>query len=183
MYSHAKFPRSHNQFTPRDEEQLSRKMNEDFWQDVKRASPRSKCIQMLGNHDARPLKRVLEVYPEAEDWIKERLQKMFTFDGVHTVFNPREEYYLNSNTILFHGYRSKLGEHRDFTLMNCINGHTHNPGVVFKKIRGASLWELNTGFAGDPQAKGLTYTPQKITQWTQGFGVINKYGPQFIQVY
>jgi hypothetical protein len=44
------------------------------------------------------------------------------------------------------------------------------------------LFELNSGLAGDPEAKGLTYTPQKITVWTPGFGAINKYGPQFVSV-
>lgn len=180
MYSHAKFPRSHNIFRPQEEEQLSRQMNVDFWEEVKRRSPDSKCFQLMGNHDIRPMKRVLEQYPEAEDWIKDRLSKLFTFDGVTTIFDPRQELMVGSNIAIFHGYRSGLGDHRDYTLMNCMNGHTHIGGVVFRTVRGILIWELNSGLAGDPEAKGLTYTPQKITKWTPGFSAVDKIGPRFV---
>lgn len=181
MYSHSKFPRSHNIFTPREEETTAREQNIKFWESIILASPNSICTQMMGNHDIRPMKRVLEVYPEAEDWIKERLTKLFTFQGVNIIFDPREEVILG-DICIFHGYRSGLGQHRDYTLLNCINGHTHVGGTVFRRIRGQTLWELNSGLAGDPEAKGLTYTPQKITHWTPGFGVVDKNGPRFIPV-
>lgn len=181
-YSHAKFPRSHNQFTPRQEDAMARQMNEEFWQKIKKASPKSKCYQLMGNHDIRPIKRVIEEYPEAEDWVKEKLNSMFTFPGVTTIFDPREELFLSNNVIAFHGYRGKLGEHRDYTLYCTLNGHTHLGGVVFRKIRGQVIWELNSGLAGDPLAKGLTYTPQKITHWTPGFSAIDKRGPRFIHL-
>lgn len=181
MYSHSKFPKSHNIFTPREEEKVAREENENFWKEVQKKSPQSKCIQMLGNHDVRPLKRVLESYPEAEDWIKEKMEKLFTFENVKTIQDPREEVLLG-NIAIFHGYRTKLGDHRDYTLYNTINGHTHVGGTVFRKIRGDILWELNSGMAGNPEAKGLTYTPQKITHWTKGFGEVDEEGPRFIWV-
>lgn len=181
MYSHSKFPRSHNIFTPREEQSLARKMNEEFWKAVKNASPNSECIQMLGNHDIRPLRRVLESYPAAEDWIEKILHELFTFDGVKTIFDPREELILGDIAI-FHGYRSQLGSHRDYTLMNTVNGHTHHGGVVYRRLRGQTLWELNSGFAGDPESKGLSYTPQKITTQTPGFGEVDEMGPRFIPI-
>jgi len=181
MYSHAKFPRSHNIFTPREEQDLARKGNEEFWREIKKRSPESKCVQMLGNHDVRPLKRILETYPAAEDWIEKILKELFTFDGVETFFDPREELILG-NTAIFHGYRGGLGDHRDYTLMNCVNGHTHKGGVVYRQIRGTVLWELNSGLAGDPTAKGLTYTPQRIINWTPGFGAHDELGARFVSV-
>lgn len=179
MYSHTKFPRSHNIFTPREERAKSREMNTKFWQDVKRRHPEAKCEQMLGNHDIRPLKRVLEEYPEAEDWIAEALKRDFTFEGTHTTFDQRQEFWIDKIMIV-HGYRSKLGDHRDYALHSAICGHTHMGGVVWKKLRGELIFELNSGLAGDPLAKGLSYTPQKLTIWTPGFGAVNKYGPAFI---
>ena len=179
MYSHSKFPRSHNVFAPREEEKLARKANEDFWKEIHRISPQSACVQMMGNHDVRPMKRIIESYPEAEDWIAEKLKQLFSFDSVETVMDPREELILG-NICIFHGYRSQLGAHRDYTLMNCMNGHTHKGGVVYRQIRGMVLWELNSGLAGDPEAKGLTYTPQKITIWTPGFGAYDAWGARFI---
>lgn len=182
MYSHTRFPRSHNVFTPREERTLARKMNADFWEAIIRISPDSQCRQTLGNHDVRPLKRILEEYPESEDWIQEGLNKDFTFPGVTTLFDPRQEVYLSDEIIVFHGYKSGIGGHRDYTLMSCINGHTHKGGVVFRRVRGKLLFELNSGYAGDPLAKGLTYTPQKIVEWTWGFGALDNDGPRFIPV-
>lgn len=181
MYSHMKFPRSHNVFTPREEQARARKSNEDFWIEVKRRHPEIICTQMMGNHDVRPLKRIMESYPEAEDWIAEKIKTLFTFPDVRTIHDPREELVLGG-TLVFHGYRTQLGAHRDYTLYNTINGHTHRGGVVFRRIRGQTLWELNSGLAGDPEAKGLTYTPQKITEWTPGFGSVDPIGPRFIPV-
>lgn len=182
MFSHSKYPRSHNLFTPRDEQRLARERNEKFWKDVQERSPNSKCYQLLGNHDVRPMKRILESYPEAEDWIAEKMKQLFTFSNVTTIHDPREELMVREDIAVFHGYRSQLGAHRDFTLLNCINGHTHKGGVVFRRIRGATLFEGNSGMAGDPEAKGLTYIPQKIVDWTPGFLVCDEWGPRFIPV-
>lgn len=182
MYSHSKFPRSHNEFTPREEQRLAREKNEAFWKKIQEISPKSKCYQLLGNHDIRPMKRVLEAYPEAEDWITEKLKELFTFEGVTTYHDAREELELPNDILVFHGYKSKLGAHRDYTLMSTVNGHTHKGGSVFRKIRGRILFELNSGFAGDHSAKGLTYTPQRITDQTEGFAACDKWGPRFIPV-
>lgn len=182
MYAHSKYPRSLNIYTPRDEQELSRKANEVFWQEIKKRCPKARCVQMLGNHDARALKRVLEAYPAAEDWVEEMIQRLFTFEGVETIFDPRQELMLPGNIMVHHGYRSKLGDHASYTLYNCIVGHTHVGGAVFRQMRGQVRWECNSGVAGDPESKALSYSPQKITNWTPGFAWIDEYGPRFIPV-
>lgn len=179
MYSHSKFPRSHNVFTPRDEQKLSREENEKFWKRIQDAAPKAKCYQLTGNHDARPLRHILETYPEAEDWVTQKLQEAFTFPGVETFHDPRQELILG-DVMIHHGYRSKLGDHRDYSRYNAIVGHTHKGGCVFRAVRGELIWELNSGLAGDPLSKGLSYTPQRITDWTAGFGYVWPWGPQFI---
>jgi UDP-2,3-diacylglucosamine pyrophosphatase LpxH len=180
MYSQAKFPRSHNQFTPKDEENLARKLNQEFWEEIQRLSPKSKCVQLLGNHDVRPLKRTIETMPTMEHWIQEVFKRLFSFPGVATEFDPRQELMLPGDIMVHHGYRSKLGDHRDYALYNAIVGHTHRPGVVWRKIRGTQMFEMNCGLAGDPLAKGLTYTPQKIVDWVNAFGVVDEDGPRNI---
>lgn len=180
-YSHAKFARSHNVFTPRDEHSAGRRMAEEMWAKIRSIVPNARCIQVLGNHDVRPMRRILEVYPEAEDWISEILRKTMSFEGVETIMDIREELILPGQVMVIHGYRSKLGEHRDHTLMNAVCGHQHVGGVVFKNFHGIGVrWELNCGLVGDPQAKGLSYTPQKITNWTLGWGWLDEHGPRFI---
>jgi predicted phosphodiesterase len=181
MYGQAKFPRSHNVFTPKQEEQMARHLNEEFWKRVQTVNANAKCYQMLGNHDVRPLKRVMEAVPTMEHWIEEYFQKIFTFDNVTTYFNAREELIIG-DTVIHHGYRSKLGDHRDDLLMNVIVGHTHLAGVVYRTQRNKVIWEMNCGLAGNPEAKGLTYTPQRMVKWTPAFGTVNKYGPQVVIV-
>ncbi len=172
MYSHSKYPKSVNIFTPRDEETQARKHNEDFWKRIKEVCPKSRCFQLLGNHDIRPMKRVIEEYPSAEDWVLDHFKKRFTFDGVETVYD----------IAIFHGYRSKLGDHRDYIHMKCMIGHQHVGGTVFRRIKGITLWESNSGVAGDIESKGLAYTPQKMTHQTPGFSYTDKWGPRFIAV-
>jgi predicted phosphodiesterase len=181
MYAYSKYPRSHNLYSPRDEQSIARKMNEEFWDKVQSLCKNAKCIQMLGNHCIRPLKRVLEEYPEAEDWIAEKLKELFTFKNVLTVHDHRQEVIINEDCI-FHGYRSQLGAHRDYTHMNCHNGHSHVGGTVFRRIKGKTLFECNSGVAGDIDSKALSYTSQKITHQTPGFSYRDKYGPRFIAV-
>ena len=181
MYAHSKYSRSMNVYSPREEQSLARRMNEEFWANVKSACKKVQCFQMLGNHDIRPLKKTLEHYPEAEDWINEKMKELFTFDGVTTIHDHRQELQINED-LIFHGYRSKLGDHRDYTHMNCHNGHSHVGGVVYRRIKGKTLFECNSGVAGDIEAKALSYTPQKMTHQTPGFSYRDKWGARFIAV-
>lgn len=179
QYSWAKFPRSHNIFTPKQEEDLARKNLVEFWSEMRKAAPKAKLIQLIGNHDARVLKRTLEVMPAMEHWIEKYFHDLYTFDDVKTVIDPREEFIIE-DIAFHHGYRSKLGDHRDYIHMNFVGGHTHRGGVVYKNIKNNILWELNAGLAGDPTSKGLSYTNQRMNDWTIGFASIDEYGPRFI---
>lgn len=180
MYSHAKFPRSHNVFTPREESKAARSEAEKMWSKLYKLCPQARRIQIVGNHDARPMKRVLEAYPEAEDWIIEIMQKMLSFDGVELISDSREELLLSGNVRVIHGYYSQLGKHRDFNVTNVVCGHSHRGGVVYKQIRNVIIWELNAGLTGDPSSKGLSYTAQKTIDWTLGWGWLDEWGPRFI---
>lgn len=179
-YSHSKFPRSHNIFTPREETELARKQAETFWSEIAKAAPDSKKYQLCGNHDARMLKRILEVYPGAEDWIVKMLEELMSFQGVKTILDAREELMLPGEVACIHGFRSQTGQHRDYLMHNVVAGHLHIGNVSFRQMRGRVLWELNCGLAGDPESKGLSYTPTKITNWTLGWGWLDQYGPRFV---
>lgn len=180
LYSHAKFPRSHNVFTPKEESKLARSGAEEMWASIRKRAPKARLIQICGNHDIRPIKRVLESYPEAEDWIEEIIKKMMSFDGVQLISDPREELELDGNVKVIHGYYTGIGKHRDFNVSNIVCGHTHRGGVVFKQVRNEILWELNAGLCGDPSSKGLSYTAQRTIDWTLGWGWLDEYGPRFI---
>lgn len=178
MYSHAKFPKSHNIFTPKEEEELAKKRVSEFWAKCRQAAPHAKCVGLLGNHDLRPLKRTLESMPQIEHWVERYFSELMSFDGVEMVLDAREEYII-SDIAFIHGYLSQLGAHRDFMLMNTVRGHDHLGGVAFRQIQGKTLWELDAGLAGDYKAKGFSYTPQKMTKQTNGFAAIDALGPRF----
>lgn len=179
MMAHSRFPRSLNAYSPDEEFSLGRRMAEGFWETVGKIVPEAERVQLLGNHDMRPMLRVYEALPAQEGWVRKAFQDAFTFPGVRTVYDARQEVFFE-DYFAIHGYKSKLGEHRDHALMNVVCAHTHTGGVAYRQIRGKSLWELNAGYLGDPESKALGYTPQKLSKWTKGWAAVDAWGPRFI---
>lgn len=108
------------------------------------------------------------------------LTPLYTFPGVKLTVDPREELELDG-VFFHHGYITKLGGNRDFMNACSVTGHSHRAGVAFRTIWGGhQIWELNAGTLGDPQSKGLSYTPQKHHHQTLGLGWIDRFGPRFI---
>lgn len=182
--SHSRFPTSKNIYTPREEQKAGRAQSEEMWKMLISASAKSKKYQLWGNHSERPLKRILETYPEAEDWVRQMVTELMTFKGVETVDDSRTELILPGNVMAIHGYLSRPGSHRDYNLgFNVVHGHLHTAHVMFKKIQGRVLFEMNCGIAADIHSKAFTYTPQKSTAWASGFGWLDENGPRFVPVF
>lgn len=179
MYSHAKFPRSHNLFTPKEEEYKARAMAEKMWKRFKLDCPEAKLIQCVGNHDVRPIKRTMEAVPSIEHWLEKYFQEIMSFPGVHSVLDSREEFRIE-DIIFIHGYASGIGRHRDHFNNNVCVGHTHVGGVSFRQQQQKVIWELNVGYLADQFAKGLSYTPTRSVKWTLGIGFIDNFGPRFV---
>lgn len=179
FYSHSKFPRSHNVFTPKDEESSARRRLEELWSELGKAAPKAKKVMLLGNHAIRPIKRILEAVPSLEHWAEKYLADYLSFPGVETVLDPREEYKI-ADISFVHGWTGGVGKHRDYLMTNVVLGHLHVGSVSFRNIGGRTLFELNAGLAGDPESKGLSYTPTKTVQWTLGYAAIDALGPRFI---
>lgn len=177
MLSWSKFPTSQLHFTAKGEIERSFADAEAMWKRIRAIAPKAKCYQLRGNHDIRPFKRVLEVAPALEVFIE--LDRFYKFEGVELIGDHREELIIDGIAFI-HGYRTRLGDHANYMMHNAVVGHSHRGGVAFKQIRGKTLWELNCGFLADPSSKGLSYTPQKITDWTQGVGIIDSLGPRFV---
>jgi len=179
LYAQSKFPRSLNHYGPEEEERLGMVMANEMWSSLKKICPKAQCYQLLGNHDIRPIKRVLEAAPSLEHVVKSHYKNLIRFEGVTTIDDYRQELIIDG-IVFHHGYRSQLGSHRDYVLRNFVCGHSHKGGVVFKRLREEIIWELNAGFVGDADAKALSYTAQKIHDQTLGWGYIDEYGPRFI---
>lgn len=180
-YSAAKFPRSYNVFTPRDERKWSRYYSEVMWNFV--GTHAKDRYQMVGNHCVRPVKRIMELAPEFEDEMVAVLNEDYTFEGVKTIYDPREELYIDDICFL-HGYLGNPMGHAMFNLKNFVGGHTHRGHTMFLPKDGHEqkmIWELNAGYVADACSKGLSYTAQRrATRWTHGFGHIDEFGPRFV---
>lgn len=179
--AHSKFPRSHNFYNAKQEEELARAELERFWKCVQIAAPNAKCVQIVGNHDLRPLKRVLETAPNFEHWAEEKWRQLMTFEGVETKYDHREEFEV-AGILFTHGFLHSEGRHRDYFMQNVVIGHLHKLWVQYRKVRGQTIWEMSCGFLGDPESKALGYTPSKKANMQLGFALIDQFGPRVIHL-
>jgi predicted phosphodiesterase len=179
-YAASKFPRSQNIYTPKEEERLGIEMAQNAWKQLRESCPKSKCYQLMGNHDVRMLKRTLEALPIAEHWIEKYFKELFSFEGVETIFDTRQE--LEIDGILFtHGFLSS-GSHKDYYLKNVIHGHDHKLYVQHRRIHGQSIFEMSCGFIGDVESKPLSYTSSKLANFQLGFGWVDQWGARTIHL-
>ena len=177
----SKYPKRFLEMGPDQEIQKGRRVAEAFWAKVQRLVPKAKCLQMLGNHDDRPAKRIMEQFPEVANLLN--FNHLFQFPGVKTNLDSRQENVvrLNGKDIIFqHGHLSQLGAHMKFNQQSTVVGHSHRGGVVYQGILKEIQYELNCGFLADRSAGPLQYGPSKKKNWTLGVGMIDAYGPRFV---
>lgn len=178
MFSFSRFPRSSNYITPKDEIEYGRAILEDLWRRLQKASPKAKCFQLMGNHDSRVLKQIIATLPAAESLLD--LRPIFSFKGVETLPSERDELFINGICFM-HGFRSKLGDHAVHNAQSTVCGHSHQGGVVYRRLGDKIIWELNAGYLADANSEALSYTRQRrISNWTLGCGYIDGLGPRFI---
>lgn len=181
QYCFSRFTKK-NIIRPEAELDQARNFGFKMWHQIKTSNPESKCIQLLGNHDLRLIKRAEERLPEAQELIRNTVLELYRFPEVLTIEDHREEYRIGE--ILFmHGFRAKLGDHMRYNLENTVCGHSHIGGVIFELRGDKILWELNCGHLADHTKEPLCYSEQKISKWTLGYGLItidNIARPQFV---
>lgn len=179
QWSHSRFPTSRNYYRPDEEMELARNMSVAFWLELKKACPSAAMHQIMGNHDLRMLKQVLSGAPTLEGLVSASIEKLYEFEGVTTVKDYREELIIQG-VMFHHGYMSKHGQQRDFVMQNLCTGHTHRGAVVYRALKDRTIAHLDCGFVGDAESKALSYTTQKTTGWTLGWGYWDEHGPRFI---
>lgn len=179
FYSHSKFPRNTDLITSREEICEARQAAEAFWKNVRKSSKRIRCIQILGNHDARPSKRVSERYPEIAHLVG--IDDLFRFPGVESVLDTRSELTIEG-VIYTHGHFTQHGRHVQYYQKNVVHGHTHRPNVTYHKVHNKLLWELDCGHLADESCEPLQYQATKTTKWGVGYGIIDDLGPRFVSV-
>lgn len=184
QYSFSRFTKK-NITSSIKETKKARQNGLEFWNTARKIVPRSLCYQILGNHDIRLTKRIAEKVPEAYELVKEKLDELYTFKGVKTIYDDRHA--LKIMGIIFtHGYLSKLGDHMSYFGESCVVGHSHVGGCVYKQRNGKTIFELNAGYVGDETSEPMRYRPTAVSKWTLGYGLITFRGkvacPQFIPI-
>lgn len=161
---------------PAEELRLARRDAEQMWSRFKGLS----CYQLMGNHDDRAFKKALSAAPEIAPLVDASLRGYYSFPGVNTVLDGREELILGE--IAFqHGHRSGLGDHARYNRARTVVGHSHCGGVSYFPDSSGILWELNAGFLGDISGPAFGYHAQKRYHTTTlGVGLIDELGPRFV---
>lgn len=179
MYSVSKYVRTFDLITPKDEFEQGRSTASEVWRILKKRAPKALCYQLLGNHDARGFKRLMEKAPELASLVS--FKSLFEFEGVKTIHDPTQELILE-DIVFMHGFRSKLGDHVIHNRMSTVCGHSHKGGVLFFPHKNEMLFELNAGYLADSDTVPMRYSMQRISRNTHGFGLIDEYGPRFIPI-
>lgn len=179
MYAFSRFARSLNVMTPQQELKKGRKMAEQMWREIHTAAPKAQCFQVLGNHEERIYKKIMNVAAEYESVIAEPVRDLLTFPGVRTLKSSKSELVIN-DMVFVHGWSTSSGYHVRYFVQNVAHGHTHRGSVTFIAHKGKALWELDCGFIADINALPLEYRETKTSQWHVGFGFIDELGPRFI---
>lgn len=180
FFSFTRFSRSQNVLTPREEVEAARKDAIKMWRMISQAAPGAKLYQIMGNHDVRPIKRIIDMAPEFEDLLAGSWKQLFSFPGVEVVWGTRDDLEIDG-VIYEHGFYSKPGMHCKENMKNTVIGHTHRAWCHYEWVRGmnAPIWELNVGYVADPTQEPLSYTRKKHAKWTPGVGIIDDLGPRF----
>ncbi len=183
QYAFTRFPKK-NVDLPQRELTYGRECAIAFWEEVKKRQPNAKCVQILGNHDLRMIKRAQEKFPEGQELVMVSFKELYKFEGVHSVMDATEEYVVEHSTqgkiAFIHGYKSKIGDHMRYLHMNVVHGHRHRGEVTYDRIHDRSLWELDAGYMADPDKEPLMYRESKTHKWHHGHGEIDKLGARFV---
>ena len=186
LYSFSRYPVNPNAITPEREIDRGTAACTKMWERVRKANPKARRIQLLGNHDERPSKRLSETLPACKLLAAPTLKALFEFPGVETHHDPAQEFFLNTaagEVCFMHGHRAKLGDHAKYNQMPTVCGHSHQGGVVYLRHKSKVFWELNAGWCGDETAPVFKYGNQRaLKTWTRGFGLIDSRGPRFVSL-
>lgn len=185
FHSFSKYSQSANTVLPVREVAKGKADAVAMWAAIRKASPKSQCFGLRGNHDMRITKRLEDKLPELVDVLGD--DELFRFDGVQTLKTDKDILKLKFGGVpvwFSHGHR-KHGTHVQYFRENCVVGHLHKAGIVYDNSFGTVKWECNVGYLGHPNAPVFNYGVTHATKnWTRGVAVISDLGhgpvPNFV---
>lgn len=183
-FNFSRFYKSPDIIQPRRELETANRCAETMWASIVKVSPRSKCIQMAGNHDKERLdKMVLTAAPALAALIEDRAYDLFTFPKVESLYDYKDTLVqkVSGERVTFcHGFLSTTIGHVDHFNTSVVCGHLHRSSCDWVVRGGRPLFGLNVGYVGNHLAPVFNYTRSHSKNWTVGLGVIDRHGPRFI---
>lgn len=174
-YCASKYPKSLNVSSPMEEIVLGIKQATQMWKDIQKIVTKAKCHQLLGNHDARMPKRIMEKLPEMESFFD--LGKYYKFHNVKVLTSDKD--FIEIDGVLYvHGFLSKSIDHARYFNKPTVHGHRHRPAVEYDH---KGLWSMDVGYMADDKSVVMGYTQSKFVRWTKACGVVeNGKNPRII---
>jgi len=171
QYAFSKYSRS-LEITPHQEIKDGLAYATTMWKTIQKMLPKTKCYQILGNHDVRMAKRISEKLPELESFVT--YKELYKFKNVEVMQSDRDHIEIDG-VVYVHGWLSKSIDHAKHFNKPCVHGHRHRPVV---EVDRPGLWSMDVGFMADESSLPLQYTQSKITKWTMACGLVENGQPR-----
>lgn len=178
-YCFSSFARSSDITTPVDEIKGAVKGAASMWKTLQRLSPKSKCFQLMGNHDQRIMKYMIRQAPSLESLVEPKIQELFKYPNVYSLSHEKDELVIGDVTFV-HGFLSKSGDHTRYFLENVARGHSHGASTTFIRKNGKTLFELESGCLINVNAEVFEYKHTATSKWIPSVGFIDTFGPRVI---
>jgi len=188
QYMFSQFASNMNVIMPKKELEKAKKDGDSFWKAIKKAAPKARCIQMIGNHDIRVLKQTLKKFPQVYHILEEAHKELYTFKGVETFYSDRD--YVEIDDVVYcHGWSAKHIRHFKKSVVRC---HDHQAwvyeigdqkdafgGIVIKTTHTSFrnkhiLFEISCGMFADETKVPFGYTNSKRTGWKPAIAIVTK---------
>jgi len=173
QYSFSRYSRNPNFTSPEKEIKTGLKYASAMWKDLRKACPKAKCIQVMGNHDLRLRKRIMEVLPEVEGLVDHK--SLYTYSGVKTLKSDRD-YVKFDGVVYCHGWLSRSLDHAKHFFAPTVHGHRHKPAIE----TAGRLWSMDVGFLGNEKTMPFNYTMSKFTGWKMAIGIVDNGQPRLV---
>jgi predicted phosphodiesterase len=181
QYMFSRYDKDFNVISPKEEIEYSREMSKAFWANIHRIG-KYKCIQLVGNHDVRFAKRIMQCLPSLAHEIRGLREKYYKFEGVSTYSSDRE--YIEIDGVIYcHGWLSGITGHKRYFRQSVVHGHSHKPDLHYDQLSKSDfkpLWELDCGCLADSKAVPFDYTNSIMTNWKPAVGIIHNSSPELI---
>jgi predicted phosphodiesterase len=170
QYVFSKYTRS-MRISPDQDIAVGMGLMQKMWSDIKKACPRAKCYQLMGNHDVRLSKRIAEKVPELTDFFNHK--DLYKLKGV-TVLDSDRDFLEIDGIVYVHGYLTKSIDHAKHFNKPTVHGHRHQPCIETH----GNIWSMDVGFLADINQLPLQYTQSKVVKWRLACGYVDNKQPQ-----